>query len=61
MIRHEADRGEVLFAAVEVLHPRQAVGEVVGIQLLLAADVEQDRQPGLLRLGPDRLEGDVAR
>jgi len=41
-------------------HPRQAVLEIVGVQLLLAADVEEDRDPGLLGRGPYRVEGDVA-
>lgn len=58
--RHEGQRGEVLVAAVEVLHERQAVLQVVLVHLLLAADVEEDRHARLLRHGPERVELAVA-
>ena len=56
-IAHVVDRAEVLVAAVEVGRDRQAVLEVVGsMQVAGAADVEDDRDAGLLGLGPHRVE-----
>src|SRR5262245_29397911 len=53
--RHVVHRAEVLGAAVEVGHHRQAVLEVVRIdQPAAAADVKHDRHAGVLRGGPDR-------
>ena len=59
--RHVVDRLEIVVAAVEVGHRRQAVVEP-GIlqQLPAAADMEHDRQAGLLGDRPQRIEADVA-
>src|SRR5690606_40006409 len=58
---HVVDRPEVLLAAVEVGWDRQAVVEVVGVdEVARPADVEDDRDAGLLGPGPHAVERDVA-
>ncbi len=59
--RHVADGGEIVVPAVEIRHGRQAILLVNGVQLVLAADMEQDRQARFLGHGPDRVEADMAR
>ena len=59
---HVVDRAEVLLTAVEVGRDRQTVQEVVVVEVVaLAADVEHDRDPGVLGGGPHRVEPEVAR
>ncbi len=58
---HVVDRLEIVVAAVEVRHRRQAVVEVGLFQKLPAAThVKHDRQAGLLGCGPQRIEADMA-
>ena len=58
--RHVGHRGEVVVAALEVGHGRQAVVLVRARHLLLASDMEDDRDACLLGDGPDRIEPNVA-
>jgi len=58
---HIADRGEIVVAAMEIRHRRQAVFLVDRVQLVLTADMEKYRQSGLLSHRPDRIEPDMAR
>ena len=57
---HVADRGEVVVATVEIGHRGQAVELVDRVDLLLAADMEQHRDAGLLRLRPHGIQRDMA-